>query len=61
MAPRGTGAVLFEGEAAGEVPVATYVVKCVAKGVGEVYQVDSAIDGNPAATFKYPEKHPTCE
>jgi hypothetical protein len=44
----------------GVIPEGTFVAKCVASGVAEIYRVTTAIDGHPAATYAYPENHPAC-
>ncbi len=44
----------------GTIPQGTFVAKCVATARAEVYQITTAVDGHPAATFAYPENHPAC-
>ena len=45
---------------AGEIPVGTFLAKCVAPGQAHVYAISGVLDGHPIATWQYPEAHAAC-
>lgn len=53
--------LVFTSEPSGALPDGTYVAKCVAKGVAEVYRIDGELSGHPSASFAYPTNWGNCQ